>query len=161
MDNLSLKGALNLNKLHGGLNENKFKAAWKPITKEGKFEKWLNNHFILSKLNGTTDGKNNPNFLLLSTKSNIKDKGKIKIKLNKNEISSDLRDDLLSRSKENFYSWNLFNKSKNYRYKDIKSSNLSFLTSEKNLRLTSNQKLTKFSRSFESDPSGLSFQKIY
>jgi hypothetical protein len=27
MDNLSLKGALNLNKLHGGLNENKFKAA--------------------------------------------------------------------------------------------------------------------------------------
>jgi heme/copper-type cytochrome/quinol oxidase subunit 2 len=36
--------------------------------------------------------------------------------------------------KSSSYTWDLFNESKNYRFKDLNSTNLSFLTSEKNTR---------------------------
>lgn len=50
--------------------------------------------------------------------------------------------------KTNFYTWNLFNESKNYRFKDLTSTNLSFLTSEKNTRLLLKRKNWRANRDF-------------
>jgi hypothetical protein len=50
--------------------------------------------------------------------------------------------DLNSNLKTNYLSWNKFNDARYYKFKDLDSKNLQFLTSEKSLRLLGN---TKFS----------------
>jgi hypothetical protein len=47
---------------------------------------------------------------------------------------------------KSYYTWNVFNESKNYRFKDINSKNLPFLSIDKNLRSISNLKLSKSNR---------------
>jgi hypothetical protein len=47
---------------------------------------------------------------------------------------------LTKQTSTNFYSWNLFNQSKNFRFKDLNSSNFSFLTSEKKFKTAFKEK---------------------
>jgi hypothetical protein len=60
-----------------------------------------------------------------------------------------LFNDFEGTQKLDFYTWKLFNNSRNYRFKDLNSGNLSFLTSEKNLRLLLKKKNWRSSIGFE------------
>ena len=80
----------------------------------------------------TNDGKNNVNPLF-----NYYDKNSRKKILNlKKYAHFSVYDDLTSSVKHNFFTWNLFNNAKDYRFLDLKSSNLQFLSPDKNLRNT-------------------------
>jgi hypothetical protein len=57
-----------------------------------------------------------------------------------NELSID--------TNNSFYSWNLFNESRSYRFKDTKSPNLQFLSPDKNYRNTINLNLGSSNRDF-------------
>jgi hypothetical protein len=107
------------------------------------FSKWVLNYYNNHNLNNTNDAKSTSNPL----KELIRARGfkKKKFLLNKNNPQTILSE-LTSKTKNNFYSWNLFNKSKSYRFKDIKSSNLSFLSPDKNSRLILKKKLNKTDR---------------
>jgi len=64
-----------------------------------------------------------------------------------------LTDDLTTSNKASFYSWNLFNSLKNYRFIDLKSNNLQFLSSDKNLRTAVNSSLLGIDTNFSSNAS--------
>lgn len=64
--------------------------------------------------------------------------------------SKNILDDLLVSAKDDFYSWNLFNSSRSYRFKDLNSSNLSFLTTDKNPRLILKKKNWRVTRDITS-----------
>jgi hypothetical protein len=51
-------------------------------------------------------------------------------------------DELITENRNTYYSWNLFNKSKNYRTKDLMSPNLKFLSLDKSSRSFVNNKLS-------------------
>lgn len=94
----------------------------------------------------TTDSNNKSNFFLtLNSSSNKK-----KVKIISKPMSTSMYDDLTSNIKHNFYSWNIFNFSKNYRFYDLKSNNLQFLSPDKNLRTSVNYNLNATSREFDS-----------
>jgi hypothetical protein len=64
------------------------------------------------------------------------------------DLTASYYDEFISTSQNNFFYWNLFNESKNYRFKDINSNNLKFLSFEKNNRSTANQKLRTITQNF-------------
>jgi len=97
------------------------------------FEKWYKSFYNIPNLNNTTDGSNDVSGLRSLTKfTNPKQK------LQKLE-NSNIMDELSTSLNNNCYSWNFFNESRNYRFKDPKSSNLQFLSPDKNLRLVPNK----------------------
>jgi hypothetical protein len=65
-----------------------------------------------------------------------------------NNLTSSYYDEFVSTNQNNFFSWKFFNNSKNYRFKDINSSNLKFLSFEKNNRSIANQKLRTITQNF-------------
>jgi hypothetical protein len=96
------------------------------------FKKFLIDFNTISNANVTNDGKNNVNPLF-----SYFDKGSRKKVISfKKPTHFSIYDDLTSTVRHNFYTWNLFNDAKNYRFVDLKSSNLQFLSPDKNLRNT-------------------------
>ena len=108
------------------------------------FKKFLLNFNSAHAFNATTDGKNNVNPLL-----NYYNGSNKKMIKTKKYTQLTLCDDLTSTTNTNFYSWNLFNTSKNYRFLDLKSNNLQFLSPDKNLRSTVNRGLSTTNRDFD------------
>jgi heme/copper-type cytochrome/quinol oxidase subunit 2 len=97
------------------------------------FTKWLfenNNNY---NLNSTTDGKSDSNPPLSLTRLNANKKI-----LKSGDYNLLSINDLGTSTNSSFFTWNLFNESKNYRFKDLKSTNLGFLSPDKNTRYTAN-----------------------
>jgi len=104
------------------------------------FSKWVLNFYNNYNYNNLNDVKGNTNPL----RTLIKAQGLGKKNLNSlkaKNYDTTILDELTLKTKNNFYSWNLFNKSKSYRFKDLKSGNLSFLSADKNTRLLLKKKL--------------------
>jgi heme/copper-type cytochrome/quinol oxidase subunit 2 len=99
--------------------------------------KFLLNFNTSYSFNSTLDGKSYNNFFLNYSSKNAK-----KLLNLKKTGQFMLTDDLTVTNKSNFYSWNIFNKSKHYRFIDLKSSNLQFLSPDKNLRSVVNKNLS-------------------
>lgn len=72
----------------------------------------------------------------------FKNTKKLFLKNSDNTGRLDILDELSHSSKLNYYSWDLFNNLKSYRFKDIKSPNMQFLSPDKNLRSTANKSLS-------------------
>jgi hypothetical protein len=105
------------------------------------FIKWLfeyNNNFNLG---STSDSKGDANPLLSLTRPNI-----IKKVIKSGDYNNTVLNDLGVSINYSFFSWNLFNESKNYRFKDLKSSNMGFLSPDKNTRSTINKNISSTSR---------------
>ena len=111
------------------------------------FTKFLLNFNFFKSMNSTLDGKNNDNPLLgyYSFK-------KKKILNSKKPLHFSAHDDLTSKINHNFFTWNIFNYSKNYRFIDLKSNNLQFLSPDKNTRLTLNKNLSSTNLEFGTQP---------
>jgi hypothetical protein len=102
----------------------------------------LKSFYSQNDVNNTTDGKNESNPFLSATKNNaIKRKSPAVIN---NHFTNELSID----TNNSFYSWNLFNESRSYRFKDLKSPNLQFLSPDKNYRNTVNLNLASSNRDF-------------
>ena len=114
------------------------------------FKKFLLNFKSISSYNATTDGKNNANPLLAYYSSSKK-----KIINLKKPGHFSVYDDLTSNTKHNFYTWNIFNSSKNYRFIDLQSSNLGFLSPDKNLRSTLSRGTSSTNREFDTQTNTL------
>ena len=109
------------------------------------FKKFLINFNTVSNANVTNDGKNNTNPLF-----SYFDKGSRKKVLSfKKPAHFSVYDDLTSTVKSNFYTWNLFNEAKNYRFIDLKSGNLQFLSPDKNLRNTLSRGVSSTNTDFD------------
>ena len=98
------------------------------------FSKWVLNFYNNYNYNNVNDIKGNSNPLRTIIKASGSGKKSINSVKAKN-YDTTILDELTLKTKNNFYSWNLFNKSKSYRFKDLKSGNLSFLSADKNTRL--------------------------
>ena len=108
------------------------------------FKKFLADFRNVSNYNSTTDGKNSTNPLLSYYSSSKK-----KVLSLKKPGQSSVYDDLTADTRNNFYSWNIFNSAKNYRFVDLKSGNLGFLSPDKNLRSTINKNVSSTNREFD------------
>jgi hypothetical protein len=109
------------------------------------FTKWLKQFFKTYNYNTTTDGVNKPNILRTFYGSPVATKKKPILKshkLNKNA------DELANTIQNSYFTWNLFNQSRNYRFKDLKSSNLQFLSPDKNTRDLLDNRLNTTNRNF-------------
>ena len=81
----------------------------------------------------------------------FKNTKKLFIKNNDLANKSQILDELCTDSGVGYYSWDLFNSSRSYRFKDIKSPNMQFLSPDKNLRSTVNKSASSSNVSFNYD----------
>ena len=107
-------------------------------------KKFLVDFKNVSNYNSTTDGRNDTNPLLSYYNSSKK-----KVLNPQKSVQSSIYDDLTSTTKHNFYSWNIFNSAKNYRFVDLRAGNLSFLSPDKNVRNTINKSTSSTNREFD------------
>lgn len=109
------------------------------------FSKWVLNFYNNYNFNNLSDVKStsNPFRALIKSKSTCK-KNTLYYKSNSNNTT--IINDLTLKTRNSFYSWNLFNKSKSYRFKDLNSNNLSFLSADKNTRLLLKKKFHQTDR---------------
>ena len=105
------------------------------------FTQWYKNYLNNFNLNNCTDSKKDKNFLLSFFKDNSTKK-----KFIKTHYSGNLVDELVTNNNTSFFTWNLFNESRNYRFKDIKSNNLQFLSPDKNYRSVANSEYSSTNR---------------
>jgi hypothetical protein len=105
--------------------------------------KWYSNFYNNFNKNSTTDGKNekNPFRALSRPKTN-------KTFFYKSVFKNNVLDDMSISNKKHYFTWNIFNESRNYKFKDLKSSNLQFLNTDKNLRNTVNIKSNIINKNF-------------
>jgi heme/copper-type cytochrome/quinol oxidase subunit 2 len=124
------------------------------------FKKFLVNFTKLSSFNTTTDGRNNSHPLF-----DYYSKRNKKRFSDKTLDRSFFKNDLVVVSNKDFYSWNVFNLSKNYRFIDLKATNLQFLSPDKNLRLSAANSLSKTNNNFSEQTNTSSFisnnQKLF
>jgi heme/copper-type cytochrome/quinol oxidase subunit 2 len=108
------------------------------------FFKWFSSFHNNYNFDNISDSKptNNP-YRTISKGKNTNKKFLKQFSRTKNTVDDLSTGQLDSRG---FYTWNLFNESKNYRFKDLTSTNLSFLTAEKNPRLLLKRKNWRDSR---------------
>jgi hypothetical protein len=119
------------------------------------FKRFLLDFTSLVNVNATNDGKNNNNpFLSYHDKSSSK-----KVTNMKKPSHFSVYDDLTESAQHNFYTWNIFNSAKSYRFTDLKSSNLQFLSPDKNLRYTVNKGVSSTNRDFDPSSNIASFVK--
>ena len=124
------------------------------------FKKFLVNFTKLSSFNTTVDGRSNshPLFDYYSKHNKKRFSGKTL-------DQSFFKNDLVVVSNKDFYSWNVFNLSKNYRFVDLKAANLQFLSPDKNLRLSATNSLSKTNNNFSEQTNTSSFisnnQKLF
>jgi hypothetical protein len=119
-----------------------------PTHLDSFFFKWISKFYSNYNFDNVTDAKTKSNPYRTASKTiNINSTKKLVKPFNKGK---NINDDLVSTQlkKNNFYTWDLFNESKNYRFKDLNSTNLSFLTADKNIRLLLKKKNWRTNRDF-------------
>jgi hypothetical protein len=110
------------------------------------FNKWLSYHSNNYNMNVADDAKSYTNPFKTFFKFNNTKKLFLKDGLLGNTDLS--LDELVRVGKARHYSWSLFNDSRSYRFKDIKSSNMQFLSPDKNTRLGANKSLSSSNVNF-------------
>ena len=113
------------------------------------FSKWLSHYLNTYNMNLADDVKDYAN--PFKTFFKFKNTKKLFIKNNDLANKSQILDELCTDSSVGYYSWDLFNSSRSYRFKDIKSPNMQFLSPDKNLRSTVNKSASSSNVSFNYD----------
>ena len=114
------------------------------------FLKWIECFYNNYNYNNVSDAKIKVNPLKMVVKTDNLTKKLLKPLSTSKNMTADID---FSGKNTNFYTWTLFNDSKSYRFKDVTSSNLSFLTSEKNARLFLKKKNWRSNRDLTSETS--------
>jgi len=113
------------------------------------FSKWLSYYLNNYNMNLADDVKDYAN--PFKTFFKFKNTKKLFLKNSDPSNKSQILDELCTSGGAGYYSWDLFNFSKSYRFKDIKSPNMQFLSPDKNLRSTVNKSASSSNISFNYD----------
>lgn len=113
------------------------------------FSKWLAYYSNAYNMNLADDVKGYAN--PFKTFFKFKNTKKLFLKNSDNVGRLGILDELSHNNKLSYYSWDLFNNSKSYRFKDIKSPNMQFLSPDKNLRSIANKSLSASNINFNYD----------